>query len=263
MDFINTYAVDVFTLEGQFIGNWASKMNATKDLGIKSICNIGSCLSGKRPNAQGYIWKYHPTKVDILEGEIWKPAVGFENLYAVSNFGRVASTQFHGKRSFSIMKQSTMPLNYKTVKLRDWKKGYVKSYPVHRLVAETFLPNPENKPQVDHIDTNPANNRIDNLRWVTNLENQRNPLTLKHLQSAITLHNKSAAHKIEIQESLGHPILQYDRQGNFLQEFPSMSEAAKVLGTTACCIKRVCDGERTYHRTWKFKYKEQKTTGNT
>jgi len=190
MDFINTYAVDVFTLDGQFIGNWASKMDAIKALGIKSICNIGSCLSGKRPNAQGYIWKYHPTKVDILEGEIWKPAAGFENLYAVSNFGRVASIQFHGKKNFSIMKQTTIPLNYKTVKLRDWKKGYVRSYPVHRLVAETFLPNPENKPQVDHIDTNPANNRLDNLRWTTNLENQRNPLTLHRISTHITAMNK-------------------------------------------------------------------------
>ena len=255
MDFINNYAVDVFKLDGQFVGNWSSRMDAVKALGIKSTSNIGSCLVGKRFHTQGYIWKYHPVEVPILEGEIWKPAAGFEHLYAVSNLGRVASLQYHGKKSFSIMSQSTDPLKYKTVKLRDWKKNYARSYPVHRLVAETFLPNPDNKPQVDHIDTNPSNNKVTNLKWATNLENQRNELTLSRLRKSITEYNKSKAHKEVVQRSLGHSIVQYSKNGTLLQEFPSLSEAARVLNTTACCIKRVCDGERKYHRTWIFRYK--------
>lgn len=190
MDFINNYAVDVFTLDGQFVGNWPSKMEAARALNLKNTGNIGSCLHGNRSHAEGYKWQFHPTEVPILDGEIWKPAKGFEDLYAVSNYGRVASTQFHGKKSFSIMSQTTVPLNYKTVKLRNWEKGYVRSYPVHRLVAETFLPNPENKPQVDHIDTNPANNKVSNLRWATHLENQRNPLTLSRISKHITAMNK-------------------------------------------------------------------------
>ena len=190
MEFINTYAVDVFTLDGLFVGNWDSKMKAARALNVKNTGNISSCLLGNRNHANGYIWKYHPTEVPILEGEIWKPAKGFETLYAVSNFGRVASLQFHGKKTFSIMAEINGKLNYKFVKLRDWYNGYVRTYPVHRLVAETFLPNPENKPQVDHIDTNPANNRLDNLRWATNLKNQRNPLTLKRISTCITNLNK-------------------------------------------------------------------------
>lgn len=190
MDFINNYAVAAFTLDGKFVGNWGSIRDAARALGIKNTGNISSCLHNKRNYANGYTWKYHPIKVNLLEGEVWKPAVGFESLYAVSNYGRVASLQFHGKKSFSIMKQTAIPLNYKVVKLRNWKTGYVRSYPVHRLVAEAFLPNPENKPQVDHIDTNPANNRLDNLRWVTNLENQRNPITLNRISTQMIAMNK-------------------------------------------------------------------------
>lgn len=258
MDFINIYAVDVFTLDGQFVGNWKSKMEAIRDLQLKNTSNISSCLLGKRHHADGYIWKYHPTEVPILEDEIWKPAKGFENLYAVSNLGRVASTQFHGKKSFSIMTQSNGKLNYKFVKLRDWKKGYVRSYPVHQLVASAFIPNPENKPQVDHIDTNPSNNKLDNLRWVTSLENQRNEITLSRLRKSIIAYNKSEAHKQDVINALGKPILQYNRQGKFIQEFSSISEAAAILKTTATCIKRVCDGNRKYHRSWIFKYKNLK-----
>lgn len=154
------------------------------------------------------------------------------------------------------MTQSTTKLGYKFVKLRDWSNGLAGSFPVHRLVAQAFIPNLDNKPQVDHIDTDPSNNVVTNLRWVTSLENQNNPLTLARLQDSLTRYNKSKAHKMVVQETQGHSVLQYDRHNNLLGEFPSMNEAALALGTTACCIKRVCDGTRKYHRNWIFKYKE-------
>lgn len=188
--------------------------------------------------------------------EEWKPVVGFGDLYEVSNLGNVRSIQFHGKPKIKALTQSTNKYGYKFVKLRDWYNNIAGSYPVHRLVALAFIPNPENKPQVDHIDTNPSNNTVTNLRWVTSLENQNNPITLQRLRDSITSYNKSDAHRKVVQETQGHSVLQYDRQGNFIQEFPSMSETALALGTTACCIKRVCDGDRKYHRTWVFKYKE-------
>lgn len=91
-----------------------------------------------------------------MEEEIWKiwkiTKSNNGGLWEVSNFGRV-------RRNGKITKQG---------------------WGIHRVVAELFIPNPDNKPCVDHIDTNINNNRVDNLRWVTYIENNNNPLTKIH-----------------------------------------------------------------------------------
>ena len=182
MDFINNYAVSAYTLDGKHVNTWPSASQAAKELGMKSPANIHSCIAGSRNKSGGYMWYYTPTKVEVLEGEKWKPVVGFEELYAVSSKGRVASLQYHGKPSFSIMSLINVG-GYPAVKIRNSKTGFAQTLKVHRLLAEAFIPNPEGKPCIDHIDTNTANNNVENLRWVTELENQRNPLTLSRISS--------------------------------------------------------------------------------
>lgn len=254
MDFINNYAVSVFSLSNKLIGKWPSASQAAKDLGIKHTGNLRMCLIGKRNHACGYIWRYDPQPVELLENEEWKPVVGFEELYAVSNKGRIASLQFHGKKSFSIMSQSVAN-GYYVVKIRNWSKDFHSSLKVHRLVAEAFIPNPENKPQVDHIDTDTKNNCVENLRWATGIENQHNPITLERIQNQMIRYNKSEEHKQANRKRLSIPIIQYDKNGTLIAEYPSMADAAKTLKTTITSIKRVCDKERNYHRNWVFKYK--------
>lgn len=112
--------------------------------------------------------------------EIWKSVVGYENLYEVSSFGRVRSVDRTtiGKTAFSddslyhfkgkILKQGnrkTSGMPYKQVVL--YKNKEHKTVAVHRLVAETFIPNPDNLPQVNHKDENPSNNNVSNLEWCT------------------------------------------------------------------------------------------------
>lgn len=248
MNFINNYAIDAYTLNGKFVGNFPSIAEAVRALKLRNHGNIASCLAGKRNYAEGYVWKHSPIEVPILEGEQWKPVVGFENLYAVSNYGRVASLQFHGKESFSILSQINGKLNYKFAKIRDWKKGYVRSYPIHRMVAEAFIPNPENKPQVDHIDTNPSNNNVTNLRWVTSLENQRNPLTLERLQKSIIALNKNKVGPMAFAAKNRKVVLYND--GQCIVEYPSLTDAAKDKKLNLPSISRWC---RQNKYGWSFK----------
>lgn len=98
---------------------------------------------------------------------------GYEGLYSINKNGDVYS---HYKNI--IVKTHTNRKGYLMVNL--YKSGVGKLIPIHRLIALTFIPNPENKPEIDHIDTNRKNNSIDNLRWCTRKENCNNPLTLKH-----------------------------------------------------------------------------------
>lgn len=105
--------------------------------------------------------------------EIWKDIKDFEGKYQISNFGNVKNVQTE-----KLLKGSINALGYPYVYLR--KDGKPKIKTIHRLVAEAFIPNPDNKPEIDHINTDKTDYRIENLRWVTRVENNNNPLTLDH-----------------------------------------------------------------------------------
>lgn len=143
--------------------------------------------------------------------EKWKDINGYEGLYQISNNGNVYSV-----RRQSIMKPSNSSNGYLTVNL--YKDGGLKHYRIHRLVAEAFIPNTDNKPCVDHINTVITDNRLENLRWCTYEENMNNPLSIKKWSK---------------------PIIQFDLDGNFLKKWNSAKETG--LGRTSisdCCVGR-------------------------
>jgi hypothetical protein len=251
-----TYNIQVFTLDNTFVGEYNSVTDAVNELNIKSNkSNIFSCIIGKRNKAGGYIWKRVSRVFIPDENEEWKDVIGFEGLYYVSNLGRVASAQFHGIRNFRLMSQFSDSLGYHFVKLRNWKKGIVMSAPVHRLVAEAFLPNPENKPQVDHIDTDPSNNNVENLRWATSLENQRNPLTLERLRSSIISMNKQGIGPKASAKKKRKRVVFTD--GTSVTRYESISQASKATGLSTCSIQRWCNRQI---KGWSYEQSEHTET---
>lgn len=130
---------------------------------------------------------------------MWKDVAGYEGCYMVSNFGRVMSLGRevpNSDKSNRIIRPSIMSLNIKNAKRKSsiyqtytahlCKNRIRKAITVHRLVACAFIENPNNYPSIDHIDGNPMNNHVSNLRWCTNTINMNNPIT----RSRISLSKK-------------------------------------------------------------------------
>lgn len=131
-----------------------------------------------------------------MEQEIWKPVVGWEKDYEVSSYGRIRSrdravgVRTYGKETHKTIKGRMMTPQYDkdgyfVIHLRDTFNGRNRLLKLHRLVAEAFIPNTENYPQIDHIDGNRDNNFVENLRWCTNKQNCNFPLAQKNRSDAI------------------------------------------------------------------------------
>ena len=177
--------------------------------------------------------------------EIWKDIEDYEG-YQVSNFGRVRSLDRYNSRGYWIKGCILKPImdkkGYLTVGLS--KNNHIKSFKVHRLVALHFIPNIENKPEIDHINTIKTDNRVENLRWVTPKENSNNPLSIM---------TKSESKK-GIKNNRHQPVLQYDKDGNFIREWDTMTEAETTLNITHK-IHVVCQGKRKTCGGYIWKYK--------
>lgn len=111
--------------------------------------------------------------------EIWKPVLGYENRYEVSNTGKVRSSHFNEP----IILSTIVFYGYVVVSLCNL--NIKRNRRMHRLVAQAFIPNPENKPQVNHKDKNKLNNHVDNLEWATNQENVRHSIAMMNGKGTI------------------------------------------------------------------------------
>lgn len=171
-----------------------------------------------------------------MENEIWKDIKNYEGHYQISSIGRVRNI-ISGKLK-TLFKHIC---GYEKVTLYNNGKG--KKYYIHRLVAEAFIPNPDNLPFVNHKDENKTNNCIDNLEWCTNEYNlnygtRNNRISKKQINDA----NKSKV------------VLQYTLDGMLLYKWPSTHEIERQLGYVSNYIGDCCNGKykKAYNFIWKY-----------
>ena len=179
--------------------------------------------------------------------EIWKEIVGYDGLYQISNLGRVKSLGNNKTKKEKILKSSVDGDGYLFVKL--YKNRKFKSFIVHRLVAEAFIQNPNNLPQVNHKDENKQNNCVQNLEWCT----------VKYNVNYGT-RNKRVAEK-STNGKLSKPVLQIDKTTNeVIAEFPSTNEVERQLGFANTHISKCCKNKPHHNTAYGYKWKYKSTT---
>lgn len=168
--------------------------------------------------------------------EVWKDIAGFDGYYQVSNHGNVRSTTrkvHHSKGGVRVSHSRLMKLSlngdgYYFVSLH--KHNHAKPFRVNRLVAETFIPNPDGLPCVNHIDKNRLNNRVDNLEWCS-----------------VEYNNRYSTNKA---------ISQYTLDGVWVRDWDAISDATRLLGINTSNIAQCCRGKRKSAGGYIWKYKE-------
>lgn len=177
--------------------------------------------------------------------EEWKAIKEYEGLYEVSNYGRIKSLERITENNIHIkehiQRQQLSKTGYMYVPLS--KNGHKTNKRVHRIVATAFVENPAHKPQVNHKDEDKQNNRADNLEWVDGVENINYGTAVKR------------AHKKDV-SPLTKAVIQLGLDGTVIAEFPSQSQAAQAVGTSAGNISRCCHGHVKSVRGYVWKYKE-------
>lgn len=180
--------------------------------------------------------------------EIWKPIAGYEGLYEVSSSGRVRSLGRyvnHGKHQYWRCGRIRKPYNtdgYISVSLNKDSKCI--TYQVHRLVAEAFIPNPDHKEQVNHIDGCKTNNNVENLEWVTRSEN-----VIHAIHSGLIQHQDLVDRSRIGADIISKRLLCVDTD----EVFSSISEAVRKIGCSSLA-ESYSSGKRSHSgRGWLFK----------
>ena len=183
--------------------------------------------------------------------EIWKSVKDFEGLYEISNLGNVKALKrtwrvwnYQGKKyqemgnKEKILSSSLSKCNYRQVVLSKEGKKYLKT--IHRLIAEAFIPNLDNKPCVNHIDGNKLNNCVENLEWCTYSENSIHSWN-NNLEKPYWKGKFGKNHNTSKQ------VTQYDLNGNLIKKWDCISDAVRALKIDGGRITKCCQHKKHCH----------------
>lgn len=177
---------------------------------------------------------------ELLKSGHWKPTHVYSEKYLVSDRGEVFSVATGCFLKPTIGKEGYYQYNI-GISRKDSKRVFA-----HRLVACAFIPNPKGKPQVDHINGNRSDNRVENLRWATAKENVNNPITIpKH---------REAVRKNALKMNDGKRVsVEVYKDGTLVKVFPTSREAAKYVGSTPQNVSSCLLGRRKTAKGYTFK----------
>lgn len=172
---------------------------------------------------------------NVFKDEIWKDIKGYEGLYKISNKGRIKSLYNYKRDGTDILvpkiKHGYYQIGLRKNKIRKWLQ-------VHRLIAEAFIPNPNKYPQINHKDENKLNNNIDNLEWCT-----------------VSYNNTYGTRIEKVKNKTSKPVIKYDKNMNFIKEYPSIVIASMENNVTAGNIIMVCKGRYKQIKGYIYAYK--------
>ena len=167
-----------------------------------------------------------------METEIWKDIEGYEGHYQVSDKGRIKSVKF-GKEIFLKPGQCRGYLHVGLSKNNKMKTCYI-----HRLVAQAFLPNPQNLPQINHKNEDKTDNKVKNLEWCYVKYNSNYGTRNQRISKKMT------------NGKLSKPVLQYTKTGKFVKKWKSVMDVERNLGYDHQNISACCRGK--YHSAYNF-----------
>ena len=179
--------------------------------------------------------------------EVWKDIEGYEGKYQISNLGNVKSLQYRGHEGV-IRNLVPKVNNYGRLWVELMKDGKKRQFLIHRLVGMAFIPNPDNLPQINHMDENPKNNRVDNLEWCTGEYNvhyyiERHPMAARNRKSTGKYHRK-----------LDKPVNQIDFDGNIVKQWDDARTVVNEFGYNQWSITQCCDGKRNTAYGFRWQY---------
>ena len=187
--------------------------------------------------------------------EIYKDVKGYEGLYQVSNLGNIKGL----KRQIQVYKNRYRTVPEKIMTKEIDTSGYLvcnlsingirRKKKIHRLVAIAFIPNPQNKPQINHKDGVKSNNKVTNLEWCTSKENM-NHAVKSGLKKATWLGKGGPDHFLSKQ------VEKYDLNMNYICDYPSVTIAAKKMGIHAGNISKAARGIKKTCSGFIWKYKK-------
>lgn len=221
-----------YDLYGNFLCEYKSVTDACKDLKMETSARalsngIINCALGKTKSYKNYVWKYSKEQTEQLP-ENGLPIPGYEGYIAYPD-GKIRSKKFN--RFIKTTKDG-----YESLVLCVQGKRMTRT--VHKLIALTFLPNPDGKKIVNHKNGNKLDNRVENLEWVTLADN--------------------SAHSVESGLSKTRKVVQYSLEDEYISSYPSLREAQRCIGKSpdSTSILYACQGKTKTAYGYKWKYEE-------